>query len=79
MANLFRPGGAPAWLELFKLSIERALARVERMPTYTVATAPSASEHVREWIFVSDEAGGATPAFSDGTDWRRTSDRAVIS
>lgn len=30
-------------------------------------------------IFISDEAGGATLAFSDGTDWRRVSDRAVVS
>ena len=30
-------------------------------------------------IYVSDESGGAVPAFSDGSDWRRVSDRAVIS
>ena len=30
-------------------------------------------------IFVSDETGGAQPAFSDGTDWRRFTDRAVVS
>jgi hypothetical protein len=30
-------------------------------------------------IFVSNEAGGGTLAFSDGTNWRRVADRAVIS
>jgi Protein of unknown function (DUF2793) len=30
-------------------------------------------------VVVSDEAGGATLAFSDGTDWRRVTDRAVVS
>lgn len=30
-------------------------------------------------IYVTDEAGGAVPAFSDGTDWRRVTDRAVVS
>lgn len=30
-------------------------------------------------IYVSDEAGGATPAFADGTNWRRVADRAVVS
>ncbi|SLN68860.1 DUF2793 domain-containing protein [Roseisalinus antarcticus] len=30
-------------------------------------------------IFVTDETGGPVPAFSDGTDWRRTTDRAVVS
>jgi hypothetical protein len=28
---------------------------------------------------VSDESGGATVAFWDGTDWRRVQDRAVVS
>lgn len=30
-------------------------------------------------IYVTDDAGGSTLAFSDGTDWRRVSDRAIIS
>lgn len=30
-------------------------------------------------IVVTDDAGGLTPAFNDGTNWRRTSDRAPIS
>ncbi len=49
------------------------------MPIYTVATVPGASANVRCWIYVSDEAGGASPAFSDGTNWRRVSDRAIVS
>lgn len=49
-----------------------------KMPTHTVSTLPDASLPSR-WIYVSDEAGGAIPAFSDGTNWRRASDRAVVS
>jgi len=30
-------------------------------------------------LFVSDEAGGATLAFSDGASWRRVADLAVVS
>ena len=30
-------------------------------------------------IYVSDETGGATLAFSDGSSWRRCQDRAVVS
>ena len=30
-------------------------------------------------VFVYDETGGATLAFSDGTDWRRVQDRAIVS
>jgi hypothetical protein len=46
--------------------------------SYTVAGVPSASP-AGQMIFVSDEAGGAVPAFSDGTNWRRVTDRAVVS
>lgn len=30
-------------------------------------------------IYVYDEAGGATLAFSDGSKWRRVQDRAIVS
>jgi hypothetical protein len=46
--------------------------------SYTVGTVPSAATAAR-MIYVSNEAGGATPAFSDGTNWRRVSDRAIVS
>lgn len=49
------------------------------LASYTVGTVPTASAHTRGMIWVSNETGGATPAFSDGTDWRRVSDRAVVS
>jgi hypothetical protein len=47
--------------------------------SYTVATVPAASAGAGQMIYVSDEAGGAVIAFSDGTNWRRVTDRAVIS
>ncbi len=46
---------------------------------YTVATVPSATDVAGRVIYVSDETGGAVLAFSDGTDWRRVTDRNVIS
>jgi hypothetical protein len=30
-------------------------------------------------IYVSNEAGGAVLAFGDGTNWRRSTDRAIVS
>jgi hypothetical protein len=54
-------------------------SRPIQLVTYTVATVPSAVTNSGKMIYVSDEAGGAIPAFSDGTNWRRVSDRAVIS
>ncbi|MDP2358027.1 MAG: hypothetical protein Q8M31_18450 [Beijerinckiaceae bacterium] len=51
-----------------------------RVGSYTVATVPSASTvGAGSFIYVSNETGGATIAFSDGTNWRRLSDRAIIS
>lgn len=49
------------------------------LPSYTVAGAPTASSYTGGLIYVSNEAGGATVAFSDGTNWRRVQDRTVIS
>lgn len=46
--------------------------------TFTVRTVPSAAQP-GQMIFISDETGGPVMAFSDGTNWRRITDRAVIS
>jgi hypothetical protein len=44
------------------------------------ATLPAAStQGAGAILFVPDEAGGATLAFSDGTSWRRVADLAVVS
>lgn len=49
-----------------------------QLPTYVKASLPPAAP-AGQMIYVSDEAGGAVPAFSDGSDWRRVTDRAVVS
>ena len=46
---------------------------------YTVATLPSATSVAGTEIYVSNEAGGATLAFSDGTNWRRHTDLTIVS
>jgi hypothetical protein len=48
-------------------------------PPYTVATVPAAATYARSVIHVSDETGGPTNAQSDGTNWRRLYDNAIIS
>ena len=50
-----------------------------RLKSFTVAGLPVASLWTGALVYVSNEAGGAVPAFSDGTSWRRTTDRAVVS
>jgi hypothetical protein len=49
------------------------------LKSYTVATVPAAASWTAAMIYVTDETGGAIPAFSDGTNWRRVSDRTIIS
>ncbi len=48
------------------------------LPTYTVAGVPSASP-AGQIAYISDEAGGATIAFTDGTNWRRQTDLTIIA
>lgn len=49
----------------------------EGMPSVTVATLPALTD--KRIVLVTNEAGGAVPAFSDGTNWRRVTDRAIVS
>lgn len=49
-----------------------------RVPVVTVASLPSVSPAGR-LVVVSDETGGSVLAFTDGTNWRRSTDRAVVS
>jgi hypothetical protein len=78
MIKLHIPRGVPAWVEPFRLSIERAIRGAGEMPTHSVADLPPAAG-ARRIIFVADEAGGAVIAFNDGSHWRRVTDRAVVS
>lgn len=48
-----------------------------QVPIYIVADVPPVNP-VGQLIYVSNEVGGATIAFSDGTNWRRVQDRSII-
>lgn len=51
-----------------------------RVKGYAVAALPSAaSEGAGAIVFVTNEAGGPVLAFSDGSAWRRVTDRAVVA
>ena len=49
-----------------------------RVPVVTVAERPSVTPAGR-LVVVSNETGGSVLAFTDGTNWRRSTDRAVVS
>lgn len=59
--------------------LERGVREAARLDEYTVATLPGAAANTRFLVYVSNETGGAVPAFSDGTNWRRVTDRAIVS
>lgn len=64
------------------LALLESIARIinaGKQNSYTVATVPDATESEQDMIYVSDESGGATLAFSDGVTWRRVQDRVIIS
>ena len=71
-----------AWntiVEALGMSVADDATLLLQAKTYTVSTLPTASAYPRGVIYVANEAGGATLAFSDGTNWRRVQDRAVVS
>ena len=46
--------------------------------SFVVASLPSATQP-GQMIYVSDETDGSVMAFSDGSNWRRITDRAIVS
>ena len=56
-----------------------ALVWMPRASPYTVATVPAAASYTGGLILVSNESGGSVIAFSDGINWRRVTDRVIIS
>ncbi len=46
--------------------------------SYAVADVPDATTEAGI-IYVSDEVGGGVLAFSDGTNWLRVTDRAIVT
>ena len=48
------------------------------LPSFTANALPSAVV-AGAMIYVTNETGGAVPAFADGTNWRRVTDRAIVT
>jgi hypothetical protein len=69
----------------FRRDVEQAFndaasaASVNVLKRFVKADLPPATTMLGVLIYVSDEVGGAIPAFSDGLVWRRVTDRAVVS
>ena len=65
--------------DLVLLLNQFVLGQAVSLVSYAVADVPPPANWTGAMIYVSDESGGAVTAFSDGTNWRRTTDRAIIS
>ena len=50
-----------------------------RLMSRTVAQLAALTVTAGSIVYVSDETGGAVIAFYDGTNWRRATDRVVVS
>jgi len=72
-------GKATPQFQVFIDAVGRILDVAVELSSYTVTTLPDAETYQNSMIFVSDEAGGSTIAFSDGTNWRRVQDRQIVS
>ncbi len=50
------------------------------LPSFTVTQlANTSTAPAGQMVFVTNESGGSVPAFSDGTNWRRVTDREVVT
>lgn len=65
------------WIRLAASAINQLISGNPVLKSYAVAELPEGEAGMH--IYVTDETGGAVPAFHDGTDWRRVTDRAVVS
>jgi hypothetical protein len=62
------------------LTLVSAAHGVPRLPSFTVNSLPdAATAGAGALAYISSESGGAVLAFSDGAEWRRVTDRAVVS
>lgn len=74
------PRDAPVWAQQLADDVSREL-RTRGYPVvladFSKTNLPDPARWVRGWIFVSDATGGAVPAYSDGTDWRRPNSTVI--
>jgi len=49
------------------------------LPSYSVSQLAMMTATAGSMVFCDDESGGSIPVFYDGSDWRRTTDRAIAS
>lgn len=80
--NLPRPESFTSWTawaaKLIEILHQPTQVRPVQLAVFPMAKLPQAPADGL-LIYVPDDVGGGTPAFSQGGIWRRTSDRAQVS
>lgn len=72
--------GIKRWAEALTAALSRSESQgVLQLTAYAVARLPNPATAKWCLVIVKDEVGGEVPAWSDGTDWRRVTDRAIVS
>jgi len=68
--------------QLFYADLNGSIVNLNSFPqlsSYTVTQANDLDALVGQMIYVENESGGSVPAFYDGTNWRRVTDRNIVS
>jgi hypothetical protein len=79
-ATLLRVVDAGAAATIVEVTAAHVVANKPlKLARYTVASLPAAASHDGGMVYLTDEAGGGVPAWSDGAAWRRMSDGALVS
>lgn len=76
----FEEKGARNWFNWLSRYTVNWIKYLDAPDPYTVSTLPTnATFPLGKIIYVSDASGGGVPAFNDGTNWLRVTDRSVVS
>lgn len=67
------------WFDDLELKINEIISERNQLDAFVKADLPSVTENQTLQIYVTDDIGGPTPAYSDGTNWRRYKDGNTIS
>lgn len=78
------PRDAPIWAQQLADDVTRELRqRVRGFPVvlarFSKADLPDPARWEGSWIWVTDDVGGAVPAYAQGGSWKRADTSAVIS
>lgn len=67
------------WAEALISALDANQSTLVELVAFEKANLPDASKNKLAVIYVTDEVGGAQPAYSDGVNWRRVSNGAIVS